>query len=127
MEPNRLFYHLLAGCGGHENVLCRPPTTESGIDQRPQLLCWQIHPCTSTKARLLPGSDCVYRGPEAGMGHVRLSWPTVALDLLDGLADPSLDCMAFQDTATYPSFPLFFTHDQLCQTSSLCSPHRHFS
>lgn len=29
----------------------------------------------------------------------------LALELLDGLAEPSSDCMEFQGTATHPSFP----------------------
>lgn len=35
MDLNPQFYHLLSGCGGHENVLCRPLTTWSLIDQGP--------------------------------------------------------------------------------------------
>lgn len=35
MDLNPQFYHLLSGCGGHENVLCRPLTTWNVIDQGP--------------------------------------------------------------------------------------------
>lgn len=67
---------------------------------------------------LLPVSNCMCRRYKAGMGGMKLSWwPVLALEFLNGLAEPSLDCMKFQGTATHPSFPFSFTHCQICIVS----------
>lgn len=49
------FYHQLAGYGGHEHVLCRPPTPGSVTYHGPQLLCSEIQPCPQSEARLPVG------------------------------------------------------------------------
>lgn len=109
MSPQ--FYHQPAGYGGHEHMLCRPPTKGGMTDHRPLAAVLWDAALSLLQGQvvygLLPDSAVCIGDMQALMGDTGLShWQVLAQGLLDGFVESSLDCMAVQDLPLLPFTPL---------------------